>query len=501
MSKAHALSPFRCFALAAASLLLGGCLVGPDFVAPTPAAPERFSEAPSAAAGQPSETAVSGTEQVRWWRQFDDATLDRLVTEAIEANLDLQLAQTRLREARAERGIAAAGLWPSVGASASYQRARTAGAPGDHDLFQAGLDAAWELDLFGGRRRNLESAEATVLSAVEAIRDAQVSLVAEVALNYLQLRSYQQETAIAQKNLQAQRRTADIIRRQFKAGFASALDLANAEATVASTEAQIPVFETAERQGIHALGVLLGRYPGELLPRLSAPAGLPAVPKRVPAGLPSELLRRRPDVREAEAKLHAATAQIGVAVADFFPSFSLTGSLNWNSNLLRSWWSGASRSFGVGPAVNWQIFQGGAVAANVRLQEALRDEAGLNYRKTVLTAFQEVEDALVSFAKEQEHRKSLSEAVTANRRAVELSLRLYGEGQIDFLSVVVAQRALYAAEDSLVQSDRNLAVDLVALYKALGGGAETLSAADGRHPGKEKAGGPEPAVRSGLAEP
>jgi NodT family efflux transporter outer membrane factor (OMF) lipoprotein len=241
------------------------------------------------------------------------------------------------------------------------------------------------------------------------------------------------------------------------------------------TESQIPVFETEERQAIYALSVLLARAPAELVPELLPKGDLPKVPTEIPAGLPSDLLRRRPDIKAAEAQLHAATAQIGSATAAFFPSFSLTGGVNWNSTLLSTWWSGASRSFGVGPAVNWSIFNGGAIASNVHLQEALRDQALLTYQGTVLSAFQDVENSLIAFAKEQQHHSSLTNAVAANRKAVDLSLLLYTEGQTDFLSVVIAQQALYTAEDALVQSSTAIGTDLVALYKALGGGGDPLS--------------------------
>ncbi len=378
-----------------------------------------------------------------------------------------------MRQARAVRGVAVGGLWPAVTASSGYQRMNKAGiTQGDQDLYQAGLDAVWELDLFGGLRRNVESANATIQAAIENIRDVQVSLIAEVALNYIQLRGYQQEIVIAQNNLKAQQQTAEITHKRLKVGFASALDVANADANVATTESQIPVFETAARQSIYALSLLLARLPGDLVEQLSPPGNLPTVPAQVPAGLPSDLLRRRPDIRASEAQLHAATAQIGVAISDFFPKFSLTGSVNWQSNLLSTWWTDASRSFSVGPAMTWPIFQGGAIASNVRLQEALRDQAFITYRKTVLAAFQDVENALIAFAKEQEHHQAINEAVVANRKAVDLSLQLYTEGLTDFLNVLNAQRSLYASEDALVQSERSIATDLIALYKALGGGWE-----------------------------
>ncbi len=246
--------------------------------------------------------------------------------------------------------------------------------------------------------------------------------------------------------------------------------MANADASAATTAAQIPGFETTARQAIYALSVLLARPPAALVSELAPTGPLPRPPAEVPTGLPSDLLRRRPDIREAEAQLHAATAQIGVATASLFPQFSLTGSVNWQSTLLHTWWSDISRSFGVGPSVTWPIFQGGALVSNIRVQEALRDQAFFTYQKTVLAAFQDVESALVAFTNEQHHRQTLQDAVAANRKAVELSTLLYSEGLTDFLNVLVAQTALYQAEDALVQSERTVATNLVALFKSLGGG-------------------------------
>lgn len=464
--------------LALLSLLLMslcGCMVGPNYIAPQATTPAKWASIERTDRSEQSRATSDAPDLISWWRQFSDPVLTTLVEEAVHSNFDIKIAEARLRQARASRGVAFGGLLPSVGASGGYQLVHKAGVSGDQNLFQAGLDAVWELDLFGGQRRNLESADAGIVAASEGIRAAQVSLVAEVALNYIQLRGSQQEIDIAQKNLTSQQRTAAITHKQFDVGFANGLDVANADATVAMTEAQIPVYETAERQAIYALSVLLARPPADLLQQLSPRVSLPSVPTQVPVGLPSDLLRRRPDIKVSEAQLHAATAQIGVAVADFFPSFSLTGAVNWNSNLLGTLWNSSSRSFGIGPAVSWPIFQGGAIDSNVHLQEALRDQAYLSYQKTVLAALQDVENALIAFAKEQQHRKALNDAVVANRKAVDLSLRLYTEGQTDFLNVVTAQRSLYATEDALVQSNSNIATDLIALYKALGGGGEPLS--------------------------
>jgi multidrug efflux system outer membrane protein len=440
--------------------LLAGCAVGPDYQAPQPAMPAGW-------AGSTDTATPAGL--ANWWQSFHDPELTALMDEALQANLDMQLATARLREARYSRDVTAGGLWPSVNSSADYRRTRQ-GSASARNLFQAGLDAIWEMDIFGGVRRSVESAEANVLAAQNGLHDVQVSLAAEVALNYVQLRGYQQQIRIAEQNLKAQRHTADITRQRFNAGFVSGLDVANADAQVASTASTIPLLQTSARQAIYALSVLLARPPTELLDELAATGPLPVTPPEVPAGLPSDLLRRRPDIRQAEAQLHAATAQIGVAVADLFPNFSLTGSLNWQADKLSGLNNSAARVWSLGPSVNWPVFQGGSLEANVHVQEALRDQAYLNYRKTVLAALQDVEDALVAYAKEWEHRNSLNDAVVANRKAVALSTQLYTEGQTDFLNVLQAQRALYLSETAFVQSDSSLGQNLIALYKALGGG-------------------------------
>jgi len=461
----------------ALALLSSGCKVGPSYHAPQTPAPAAWAGVTKAPTNQPSITTTNAVALARWWEEFGDPKLTALIEQAGQTNLDLQLAQARLRQARAERGVAAGGLWPAVTGSASYQRVHPSGSTvsfikSDHNLFAAGLDAVWELDLFGGTRRNVEAAGANIRATQESLRDAQISLAAEVALNYIQLRGYQQQIAIAQDNLKIQRRTAEITRRRQGVGFVSGLDVANAEALVATTEAQVPVLETAAQQTIYALSVLLTRPPADLLAELSPTGPLPATPPEIPVGLPSELLRRRPDIRAAEASLQAATAKIGVAVADLFPKFSLVGSVNWQNNLLEDWFTAGSRGSSFGPTVTWPLFQGGAVRSNIRVQEALRDQSYLTYQKTVLTALQDVENALIAFAKEWQHRASLEAAVASNRKAVDLSTQLYAQGQSDFLNVLVAQRSLAVAEDALVQSRRDIATDVIALYKALGGGWE-----------------------------
>ena len=482
-------------ALSACALLAQpGCMVGPDYHAPVVEMPGDWVSAPGGpgaitpttrpsattqmtSSSRPSTPTSQPAEVVQWWRTFDDPVLDSLIDRALTSNLDLLQATSRVRAARASRRVASSALYPNANTSADYRRARapsTGGRGRDSgvDLFQAGLDASWEVDVFGGVRRGVEASEADVRAAVEDRRDVMITLVSEVALNYADLRAVQRELVIARENLVSQRRSTDITRQKFETGFVSRLDTVNAEAQVATTESQLPLLEADARRAIYTLGVLLGREPGALLQELTAEAPIPPTPPEVPVGLPSALLRRRPDVRRAEASLHAATARVGVATADLFPRFSLTGALNFNGQTVQQMANWGNRSWSFGPSVSWPLFDAGRIRANIEVRSAQQEQALLAYRSTVLLALQDVENALVEYAAEQQHRASLAEAVTANRRAVELSTTLYSAGQIEFITLLTAQRSLLLSEDALVRSDRNLAANLIALYKALGGGWE-----------------------------
>ncbi len=465
-------------------LLQAGCLVGPDYKPQDPNAPAGWVGT--------KNTASSDAMLLRWWTEFNDANLTSLVERAMKSNLDIRLAEEKIRQARASRGVAAAGFWPTANASGSATRNHSVtktSVPSKTDpnitntklvsntsnTYQAGFDAAWELDIFGGTRRSIEAAEADINASIEDRRDIMVTLVSEVANNYVQLRGYQQEIIIAQNNLRAQQQNAEVVRKRYEGGFVSALDVANADALVASTMAQIPLLESSSQQTIYSISVLLGQEPASLLEELSPPSSIPMTPPEIPAtGLPSEILRRRPDIRRAEADIHSATAQIGVATADLFPKFSLTGSVSVGASKLRDMrWN--ERSWSFGPSASWDIFNAGKVSSNIEAQKSLREQAIITYKKTVLTAIQEVENALIAYTKEQEHHKALIASAVANRKAVELSTQLYVEGQTDFISVLDAQRSLYSAEDSLVQSDKTLSTDLIAIYKALGGGWDIAS--------------------------
>jgi outer membrane protein, multidrug efflux system len=446
-------------------LLQAGCTVGPDYKPQDVNAPASWVGTKNAASPD--------TTLLQWWTEFNDANLTSLIERAMKSNLDLRQAEERIRQARAASGAAGAGFWPTADVTGSATRNRNA-AGVKSNLFQAGLDAAWELDIFGGTRRNIEAAEADIRASIEDRRDVLVTLVSELAINYVQLRGYQQEIIIAKNNLKAQQQSTSVVRKRYERGFVSALDVANADAQVATTMSQIPLIETSAQQTIYNISVLLGQEPASLLEELSPASSIPLTPPEVPAGLPSDMLRRRPDIRRAEAQIHSTTAQIGVATADLFPKFNLAGNIGVGASKPGDMrWS--QRSWSFGPSASWEIFNAGRVSANIEVQKALQQQAVLTYKKAVLTAIQDVENALIAYTNEQEHHKSLIDAVAANRKAVELSTQLYVEGQTDFLSVLTAQGALYSSEDALVRSTSTLSTDLIAIYKALGGGWDNQS--------------------------
>jgi multidrug efflux system outer membrane protein len=452
--------------------ILSGCMVGPNFKRPQTTLPADWvGPTAESRAVTPAEAQLAC-----WWTFFDDPTLVSLVEQAVQSNLDLKQAEARIRQARAARGIVAAGIGPTVDATGAYQHSRTPGGANGKgggvitDQYQAGFDAGWELDIFGGVRRAIEAADADLQAARETRRDVLVTLTAEVARNYIDLRAFQERIAIARQNLRTQKHSAELTRLRFQGGFVSALDVANADAQVATTTAQIPLLEASARQTIYSLSVLLGRDPGALLQELSPVAAIPLASPAIPLGLPSDLLRRRPDIRRAEAEIHAATARIGVATADLFPRFTISGSVGLRASDFGSWWDWASRIWSFGPSASWNLFATGRTRSNIEQQRALQDQALITYQQAVLSALQEVENALIASAKEEEHRRALREAVGANRKAVELATTLYTQGHTDFLSVLDAQRSLYASEDALIQSTGNVSTDLVAIFKALGGG-------------------------------
>lgn len=454
-------------ALGLSLLLMPGCLSGPNFQPPQPSLPPTWSTDSTQVPGASGE---GERDLSHWWTVFNDPLLLSLLERAFQANLDLRQAELRIRQARATLSITHAGLGPTADLSAAARRSQSPSSD-PATLFQTGFDASWELDLFGGVRRGLEAAAADLQVAEESKRALQVSLAAEIANDYLTVRGLQERLAIARNTLAARKHTAELLQRQFSSGFVGGLASARAQAEVATATAQLPLLESALQQAIQGLAILLAQEPGALFSELIPSAvAIPKGPLTVPLGLPSDLLRRRPDIRRAEAQIHAATARIGVAAADLFPKVTLNGSLGWQDQELGSLLGWGQRVWSMGPTVNWRLFDLGRVRAGVELQKILAEQTALDYQQTILKALLEVENALVAAAQEELHRQSLTAAVVANRRAVELSSQLYAGGQIDFLNVLDSQGALYAAEDALSQSTKAVAANLIALYKALGGG-------------------------------
>ena len=464
--------------LAAVAPLLGGCMVGPDYRPPQVSVPPAYSQSVTAPTNQPSETLAE------WWRLFHDPQLDALIQEAAVANLDVRLAQARVREARAQSGVARSVLFPTVNANGQYARARlsqntpdgflarAAGQPLEQDVFNSGFDMNWELDVFGGNRRALEAARADLSATEESSRGTRITVLADVGLNYLDLRGLQKQLAVARDNLRLQEQTLSLTRDQFRAGLASELDTARAEAQAAETRSQIPLLEQDIQRSIHRLSILIGKDPAELESQLAVAAPIPPSAPGIPVGLPSDLLRRRPDVRQAEREVAAATARVGVATADLFPRFFLTGAAGLQSLSASDFFDASSRFWSIGPSVQWPIFTAGRIRQNIQVQNARQEQALVRYEQTVLTSLEEVENALVACGKEQEHYQSLVQSEAANRRAVELADERYRSGLVDFLNVLETQRTLLVVQDSLARSELTMGQNIVRLYKALGGGWE-----------------------------
>ena len=458
-----------------ALVLLAGCVVGPNYKPPDERAPAKW--ATHLAAGE----SVAPAALAHWWTSFKDPELNTLVGAAVRSNFTLRVAEDRVREARAEREVASGGRWPSAGASVAYLRNRYGansypplghlpGVPLNYDLYTVGFDAAWELDLFGGVRRAVEASSAEVGAAEYARRDVLVSVLAEVARNYIDARAYQERLAIARRNVMAEQGILALTRSRYRSGLASDLEVEQASAVLTSTEARLPAIESRFAQSVNHLSVVLGENPGAMLNEMSRVAPIPLTPPVVPVGLPSDLLRRRPDVERAERELAASTAEIGAAEAELFPKVSLMGGLGVTSTSTSNLLEYASRYWSAGPALQWNILEGGRLRANVRVQKARAARALDTYRQTVLVALEDAENALIAYSKERTRRRWLAQSVQSSEAAFRLSSERYRSGLVDFLNVLDAERTLYAAQDALVESTKSVSLDLVQLYKALGGG-------------------------------
>jgi len=459
-------------ALATASAfaaLLAACTVGPDYVAPETAAPASWQTPLGEGLSAQASDAAS---RARWWAQFGDTTLAELIEQALAANTDVRQARARLREARALRAQAAADWYPSVNAAASHSRSRGSGAYGSSrasSFYQAGFDAMWEADLFGGVRRANEAAQADMEASEASLRDVQVTLAAEVALEYINVRALQERLRIAQRNLETLSDTAQLTAWRASAGLDSALDAEQARANLEQTRAEVPVLETSLGEALNRIAVLLARTPGELDARVTGAAPIPMPAVRLAVGIPAEALRERADVRVAERNLAAATARIGAAEAARYPSLSLSGTLGLQSATASGLDANDADAWSWAGQLAAPLFDGGRLRQQVEIRSAQQEQALAAYEAAVLGALEETENALAAFAGTQRQQAALGAAVEAARNAAMLARVQYESGLIDFATLLVAERTQLVTESSLAVASAERAGAIVRLYKALGG--------------------------------
>ena len=490
----------------AALVILSGCMVGPDYKRPGGWAAKSFTGAhgPTLAnAARAGSLPVAAPPDPSWWKVFGDPELTALESRIAAANLSVRQATFRLVESRAQRQVTASALYPSLQGTGSYmrdklpnrvvQRALQSGISSlplsgsgldairqeageatipPVDLWQDAIDASYEVDLWGQVRRQVEAATAQLEQSADARRSALISAEAEMARDYVQLRGEQTLLAIQQSNLQTARQTLTLTRQRFTGGLTTDLDVQNALAQLASTQSQIPNLQQQITEDINAISFLLGAPPQALAGELQTAAPVPPVPPRVPVGVPSDLVLRRPDVREAADQLHAATAQIGVAIAAFYPQVTLTGNLNELSLQFRDLFTWESHGYEFGPSVTLPLFEGGRLRGQLRLNKAQQAEAAVAYEQTVLQAWHDVDNALTSYGGEQERRDQLGHSVDASRQALTLAEDQYAHGLTSFLNVLDAERTLLSAQQQFATSTTTVSTNLIQLYTALGGGWE-----------------------------
>ena len=471
-------------------MALSGCTVGPNFVRPIPQTPAHWSR--PAATPRPidnpreSTTTEETADLRRWWADFNDPTLSSLIERSMATNLDLRQAVLRIEETRAQRSVTAASLWPSLSANASYTGTRLSATtatgslftgtrgisfPNPYNQYQLGADVSWEVDLFGRVRRSVEVADANIEESIEDQHAVIVSLLGDVTQNYIELRGAQLRKATVEQSIATTSELLELARKRRAAGLTSDVDVVEATAQLTATRAQLPAFDLAITQAINQLSRLMGLEPESLRAELDTAAPISPLPATVPIGLPSELARRRPDIRQAEASLHAATAEVGVAVAGLFPRLTLTGSGGYQSETVGQLTQWASRFYSLGPTLELPVFDLGRWKT-VALQDVRAKEAALAYAATVLNALHEVENARAAYGADQDRRAWLESTVAQNRDAWLLARQRYDGGVASFIEVLDAERTLQQNQLSLADTSTEVGDDLVRLYRALGGGWE-----------------------------
>ena len=451
--------------------MLAGCVtVGPDYIPPqTMISPAWTTPLQGGLAGQGTDPQTLAT----WWKTLNDRELTALIEQAVAGNRDLKKAAANVREARARRGLSQADLYPTLDASGSVTRSRGSSETGGattSDLFSAGLDAAWEIDLFGGVRRSIEAADADLQAAGEDLRDTLVSLLAEVALNYVDLRTAQARLALTETSLKSLEETYDLTRWKYQAGLDDELAVQQARYNRESTRSQLPALRTSIAEAKNRLSVLTGKQPGSLGAGLDTTASIPVIPAAVAVGIPADILRQRPDVRRAERELAAQTARIGVATAELYPKLKLSGAIGVEALTFSGLFSSGNATSSGSSGITWRIFDAGAIRRNIEIQSALEEQYLIAYESTVLAALEEAENAISAYAQEQRRRQSLGEAARSAQEAAELAKIKYQTGLTDFGTLLEAERSLLSFRDQLAQSDGAVVTNLAKLYKALGGG-------------------------------
>lgn len=456
-------------------LWLAGCTVGPDYQSPNHAEVSGDWTTALAIEAQAEPTEV----EADWWQVFEDPVLSELIHRAVDANLSLEAARARVEAAYALRTESRAPWFPFLDAGASRNREQTSGATTNvansgslRTSNRVGLSASWELDIFGGTRRAVEAAEARLEGELESERTLRLAVIAETARAYLDLRGVQKRMAITQRNIDLQSRTLELVRDLFTAGESTEFDVSRASGQLALTRSRLPDLDAEQRAAAHRLSVLLGELPGQLNAAVMQPRELPELHGPIPVGARSELLRRRPDIRQAERELAAASAEIGVATADRFPRFFLLGDIGRVAASSRDLDLNMADTFSLTQLVSWPVFQGGAIRARIEVREAEAREAAAEYENIVLQALADAESALVRYLRKLEARAALANAVADRQRSVELARALFNAGEEDFLAVLDAERELLLAEDQYVLSETDSLLNLVTFYATLGGGWE-----------------------------
>ncbi|HUO08846.1 MAG TPA: efflux transporter outer membrane subunit [Phycisphaerae bacterium] len=466
------------------------CTVGPDYHAPQMTVKNAWADATAEITTQPASAQpttspatkpalqVGKAVDTQWWKQFDDPHLNTLIDQAMKSSPDLVIAANRVLEARAQSAVTASGQYPSANLGGTYDYYHRAGPlaatiPGDYQWYQVGFDASWEIDVFGGIRRSVESSTATYQASIEEARGVRLTLISEVVRNYVDLRAAQRRLLIARRNLEYQQNTLKITRERLAAGVVGELDVSRAEALVAQTSSTIPPLQDKASEAVRSLGVLLGQDPDQFSGLLQTDEPIPPAPGSLAVGLPGDLLRRRPDIRAAERQLAAANAQIGEATANLYPRFALLGGIGQLDVETQHFFDWSRHYAAIGPEMSWDIFDAGRTNAQINSQKAATAAALARYQKTVLSALAEVENAMTSLNSERERHAALADAVDANRKSVATASQLYIQGVTDFITVLDSERSLAASEDALAASEQAIDIQVVALCNALGGGWES----------------------------